>query len=374
MNPEGEISVRLSCRDRRVHEASVASSRTGLPPRLVRGRLPADVQRLVPLLFSICRRAQGAASAAAIAAAQGVEAPARDQRRQALDVTLEMLQEGAWRLLIDWPKSMGEPAQVPAVAAIRHASSAVVDDGATLDALLAVADDVLREQVYGVPPETWLASTDLAAQDRWIDAGATLPARLLRRMRDEAPGLGRSDVALMPDATLEGLRRSVIEDMEADAEYARFPRWGGLPAETGALARQAGAPLIGALLERDSRTASTRFVARLVELAVLVRDLRARSAGRVAAVRSHALSNGAGLGLAETARGLLLHRVLVERGVVTDYCIVAPTEWNFHPQGPLPQALTGRSAADHGRLERDARVVVQSLDPCVACRVEIADA
>jgi hypothetical protein len=374
VNPEGEISVRLSCRDHRVHMVSVASSRTGLPPRLVRGRSPADVQRLIPLLFSICRRAQGAASAAAIAAAQGLEAAAHDRQREALDVTLEMLQEGVWRLLIDWPRSMGEPAQVPAVAAVRHASSAVLDDGVTLDALLAVADDVLREHVYGVPAETWLASTDLAALDRWVDAGATLPARLLRQMRDESPGLGRSDVALMPDATLEGLRRSVIEDMEADAEYARFPRWGGLPAETGALARQAGAPLIAALLERDGQTASARFVARLVELAVLVRDLRARSAGRIAAVRSHALADGAGLGLAETARGLLLHRVRIERGHVTDYRIVAPTEWNFHPQGPLAQALTGRSAADHGRLERDARVVVQSLDPCVACRLEIADA
>jgi Ni,Fe-hydrogenase I large subunit len=228
--------------------------------------------------------------------------------------------------------------------------------------------------VYGAPAEAWRASTDLAALDRWVSAGATLPARLLRGMRDEAPGLGRSDVALMPDATLEGLRRSVMDAMEAEPDYARFPCWGGAPAETGALARQAAAPLIAALLERDGRTASTRFVARLVELAVLVRDLRARSEGRVAAVRSHALSGGAGLGLAETARGLLLHRARVEHGLVTDYCIVAPTEWNFHPQGPLPQALTGRSSIDRERLEREARVVVQSLDPCVACRVEVADA
>ncbi len=72
MNPEGEITVRLTCSDQPVRKVSVASSRTGLPPRLVRGRPPADVQRLVPLLFSICQRAQGAASAAAIAAAQGL--------------------------------------------------------------------------------------------------------------------------------------------------------------------------------------------------------------------------------------------------------------------------------------------------------------
>jgi len=91
-------------------------------------------------------------------------------------------------------------------------------------------------------------------------------------------------------------------------------------------------------------------------------------------VRSYGLPNGVGLGLAETARGLLLHRVQVERGLVTEYRIVAPTEWNFHPQGPLPQGLAGRDATDHERLAREARTVVQSLDPCVACRVEIADA
>ncbi len=57
-------------------------------------------------------------------------------------------------------------------------------------------------------------------------------------------------------------------------------------------------------------------------------------------------ATGSGIGLAETARGLLLHRVQVERGLVTDYRIVAPTEWNFHPGGPLAQGLNGRSAAD----------------------------
>ena len=374
MNPEGEITVRLTCSEQRVRHVAVASSRTGLPPRLVRGRAAADVQRLVPLLFSICSRAQGAASAAAIAAAQGVVTAAHQSARPTLEVMLETLQETVWRLLIDWPKAMGEGGLVPPVAVVRQAASGVVDDGVTLDALLAVADSVLIEHVYGVPAEAWLAATNLAVLDKWIDRGPTLPARLLRRLRDESPGLGWSDVALMPDATLENLGRALLGELEVDPDYPRLPRWAGLPAETGALARQATAPLVAELLARDGCTASTRFVARLVELAVLVADLRARSGGRIAPVRGHALAAGVGIGLAETARGLLLHRVRVEHGTVTDYRIVAPTEWNFHPAGPLTQGLKGRSAADGALLEREARTVVQSLDPCVACRVEIADA
>jgi Ni,Fe-hydrogenase I large subunit len=196
----------------------------------------------------------------------------------------------------------------------------------------------------------------------------------LRRLRDEMPGLGLSEVALMPDVTLDTLAHALLAEMDADPDYARFPRWAGAPAETGALARQVDVPLIAELLLRDGRTASARFVARLVELAVLMHDLRMRSRGRLAPVRSHAVGENTGVGLVETARGLLLHRVRVEAGLVADYRIVAPTEWNFHPVGPLAQGLAGRPADDLARLEREARTVVQSLDPCVSCRVEIADA
>jgi Ni,Fe-hydrogenase I large subunit len=228
--------------------------------------------------------------------------------------------------------------------------------------------------VYAEPAADWLAASDLAALDRWIERGVTMPARLLRRLRDEAPGLGRSAVALMPEATLDRLLASLIPRLESETEFARFPRWDGAPAETGAIARRAATPLVAALLARDGASASTRFVARLVELAVLMGELRARTPAAAGPVRGHAVGDGVGLGLAETARGLLLHRVQVEQGLVADYRIVAPTEWNFHPDGPLPQGLAGRGAADSARLERDARTVVQSLDPCVACRVEIADA
>ena len=76
----------------------------------------------------------------------------------------------------------------------------------------------------------------------------------------------------------------------------------------------------------------------------------------------------------QTARGLLLHRATVTEGRVAGYQIVAPTEWNFHPQGALVRGLEGAAATDAMALERDARLIVQALDPCVACRVEVAGA
>ena len=76
----------------------------------------------------------------------------------------------------------------------------------------------------------------------------------------------------------------------------------------------------------------------------------------------------------QTARGLLLHRVTVRDGRVADYAIVAPTEWNFHPDGALARGLDGLTGEDIDMIERRTRLAVQALDPCVGCRVEVEHA
>jgi coenzyme F420-reducing hydrogenase alpha subunit len=89
---------------------------------------------------------------------------------------------------------------------------------------------------------------------------------------------------------------------------------------------------------------------------------------------SLAFDRGRGLGWVETARGLLLHQIDLDGERVGRYRIVAPTEWNFHPQGSFAVAmLDGResSAAD---LQRRAQWLLQALDPCVEYRLDIRHA
>ena len=76
----------------------------------------------------------------------------------------------------------------------------------------------------------------------------------------------------------------------------------------------------------------------------------------------------------ENARGLLIHLVRFDTERAATYRIVAPTEWNFHPAGAMAAALLGSPAPDPETLCLRATRIAQSLDPCVACRVEIDDA
>ena len=70
------------------------------------------------------------------------------------------------------------------------------------------------------------------------------------------------------------------------------------------------------------------------------------------------------------ARGLLLHWVqLDEQHCVQDYRVLAPTEWNFHPDGALAQALTKLSPDDAAA----AWCLTSAYDPCVQCSVNIQE-
>lgn len=74
--------------------------------------------------------------------------------------------------------------------------------------------------------------------------------------------------------------------------------------------------------------------------------------------------NGSGVGVVETARGRLVHAIDLQDGLIRHWCILAPTEWNFHPKGAAAQSLS-RLMPGPG-LEEQARQIMLAIDPCIA--------
>jgi len=380
MTREGELVVRLPWDGERVRGPTLVSSRAFVAERLFAGKSPAQVVATVPLLFSVCGGAQRAAASAALAAAG-----ARDIGPGVADevgVVLETAQEYFWRLLIDWPQAMARPAFAAPVAAARHriATAARGRDGApawgdslAMRELGAALGALAEKNILGLPPAAWLAMADVHALQRWIEDGATLPARLLGELIEEAPELGRSDIGLMPDSA-EALMATVVPAMLREPGFARSPTWDGAPMETGALSRMRAQPLVAAIDALHGHAVVTRMTARLTELAALLRGLEAGERADIPPIQAFALGRGHGLAAVQTARGLLLHRARLEDGKVAEYQIVAPTEWNFHPAGALVAGLSGLAGPDEVELSCRARLAVQALDPCVACRIEIGHA
>lgn len=384
MSIEGELNVVLRWDGRRVTGVDVRSTRPFAAARILARKTTATAAATVPMLFAVCGGAHRAAAVGALAAAGAADVDA-DVVRDVNGVALETIQEHVWRLLIDWPQAMGRAPNPTPVAAVRHRIAAAartadghvtLGDSPTMRKLAAELSGLAAQAIYGMPPAAWVELATPAALDAWTARGATSCATLLGAMLSEMPTLGRSDVRVMPAPTREALLGAVVRAQDGDPDFERAPTWDGLPVETGVLARAYRHPIVAALVACNGRAAATRYVARLVDLAWALRDIGDGSSddSEWPWVQAFAVGDAEGLAAVQTARGLLVHRVRIEAGRVADYRIVAPTEWNFHPDGALASGLAGHPAENRRELQAHARIAVQALDPCVPCRLEVADA
>lgn len=381
---EGELIVRLDCDGRRIRRVTVHSTRPLQAARVLAGKSATDAAVMVPLLFSICGRAQGAAAVSALAAAgaSGLHADPADCDR---DVMLESVQDTFRHLLIDWPEAVGGapfPAPVAAARSVIASSTRATGgmprppDAKSRRELGMRLAAIAADAIFGMPVGSWREVADVDALLAWCGDHGTVVVTMLGQLLADDPMLCRSATPLLPPAQGDLLRRVVVPALRADPAFARAPTWAGAPVETGALARTQNEPLVAAMHGRFGNAVGTRIVARLAELALLIQELAGTEVRADAPSRIQRMSLGDGEGLAavETARGLLLHRAVVRDESVVDYRIVAPTEWNFHPEGALVRGLEGFVAVDDRHLLRGARLAVHALDPCVASRIEVSHA
>jgi uptake hydrogenase large subunit len=163
--------------------------------------------------------------------------------------------------------------------------------------------------------------------------------------------------------------------------FCKAPRLDGQPMEVGALARQVvdAQPLIRALYAEGGAQVETRVLARLVELArlagVMQRLAQEIAVGEPFFAARPLPQNGQAAGFCEAARGTLGHWLVVKKGVIANYQIIAPTTWNFSPRdesglaGPLERALVGTPIRPGDPVPVAVQHIVRSYDPCMVCTV-----
>ena len=360
MSLEGELAIVIGWDGRAVRRVRVDSTRPDIAGRVLTGREADEVLALVPRLYSICSASQRIAAQLAVRAARG-DAPSDTDLSSAQGrVGAEMVREYAWRVLVDWPRLIGEEVDQAAVRRIREDFP---------DELLALEPRAARRiacAVFGGSADAWLAPQRIADLDPWMAAGETCASRLLATLRPEDRAIGASDCPLLRFPSSARERDALMDAVTNDPGFARFPTQDGQPAETGPLARRsaAGDPLVAGF----GHSTFARFVARLRDLAAL---LAARTLPRVC---TWSARDGMGAACLENARGMLLHFVELDGARTRRYRIVAPTEWNFHPAGALALGLRDTRHAGEAELRRRTELLVQALDPCVRARLEFEHA
>jgi uptake hydrogenase large subunit len=370
MTPVGELVVHLAWDGACVREARVRSERPRASRVLV-GRRAEEAPALAGQLYAICARSQAVAAAAAVRSARRGEDAGRSPAAE-IRVCAETVHEHLWRLFIDWPRLAGLVPRGDAMGAARRVLNPLLegDTGARARAAAALAELTARE-VYGCTPAAWFAISGLDELTAWSRDAATPAAALYTGLFREAPPAYAIPLLPAPDEAM--LRAGVVAALEAEPDYELAPHWRGQARETGPLARMVRHPAVAAVLAARGAGVHARAVARLAELAEAIERLAGRAPAR-ARHGGFAIGEGAGVGWVETARGLLVHRAALAGDRIADYRVVAPTEWNFHPAGAFAHGALAIEAASEAELDRRARWLAASLDPCVALRLEIGHA
>jgi Ni,Fe-hydrogenase I large subunit len=175
-------------------------------------------------------------------------------------------------------------------------------------------------------------------------------------------------LALLSDdaATQQRQLRLLGQAIATDPNFSHNPQWQGACVETGPWTR----------LRHARHTAATQPISAWTRLEARWQDLLDIAAAHALpdnATHDPLLSSGAlalgddqTIAWCEMARGLLLHWVQLDNhGAVAQYRVIAPTEWNFNPQGALALALSARAPQDVAA----AQTLAAAFDPCVECSV-----
>jgi Ni,Fe-hydrogenase I large subunit len=148
--------------------------------------------------------------------------------------------------------------------------------------------------------------------------------------------------------------------------FSREPSLPGRRVETGLAARRnfAGAGLAARLAAREQD---------LIETGAAIERLLAGGAAP-SGLLTTGLAGNWRYAAVESARGRLYHACRIgSDGRIVDYRIVAPTEWNFHPDGPFVRALLGAEIGAGAAAKRRAERLAFVYDPCIRAEAEIRE-
>ncbi len=388
MNIEGRLQINLYPHAGSESRVEITSSRPLQVVKIFEGKRPKQVLATLPLLYSVCGIAQATAATRAFAQLlESKESRSVDVARDLL-VTAETAREHLWRILLDWPQLLDETVDAQRIIPIQSllqtlrtalfAESAsfclhskLELDGELINELIDHLERVVGELVFNESLTQWLEIDDLTSLSRWVAQSSAISARALRRIiDDEWQTVGRCNIAPLPALSEANLHQQLGT---ADAEhFIAEPTWQQQCWETTSLARQAEHPLIASLQGEYGNGLLTRVTARLVELATLPEKMRTMTAHLTSPQTvAHSPSDKVGIGQVEAARGRLVHRIVMVGGLVSRYQVLAPTEWNFHPQGVVARGLAKLQTRDKAVLQRQAAMLIHAVDPCVGYNLKV---
>lgn len=393
---EGQIDIEIHPGQGYKKKVVIQSSRPVLASKILVGKSPQQALAVIPMLFNICGAAQTRAALASLQQGMQIKTDRATEAARDIIVLAENAKEHLLRIFLDWPKLFSlemSNANLPYLSSLvpkfqtalfspgeafkldsqllHHSDNGSEQALSLVHQQITTLEQYLEVHVFCLPCEQWLAMNDIDQLYQWAKQTDALAANSLETICEQGwSSQGAASCPSLPDLESDILSRRL--DAENANEFIRYPDWSGLCYETSCYTRQKNHPVIQSLHAEFYSGLITRWVARLTELARIPQQMNALLKP-VEADETEIFHHPdeAGVATVEAARGRLIHRAKITGNEITDYQILAPTEWNFHPQGLIKQSLENLIAKDDDELEKLAKLLINTIDPCVGYQLRI---
>ena len=317
----GTLKIALARRDA---EISVSLTPPQVPQlaQIFMGQPAEHVARTVPLIYNVCAAAQEAA----VRSALGLPLPWDLADRMAA----ECLREHVLKLCMIWPSALGlEPDR----AALSLAGRARQDPNAA------------RQLAVSVLGAAQTVPSTLSELSDWMMLGETVPARTFAHIAGSwDQGWGRADLPVLDAA------KSV--DWDSATQQGRA-------VENAPASRMKDSALLEAIASNWGHGPIWRMAARLVECADLLHGQDCEPAAD---------------GMAQAARGVMMVNARAGDDGLSAFRRLSPTDFAIVPNGVLETALASLPTEKDAPLEQVAKLVVDTVDPCIATDLEVTHA
>jgi len=399
MSIAGELKIKMSYTNNqngRQVKSQIESTRPLQASKLFTGKTITQTLTTLPLLFSICSKAQTVTALRAIeSATQSPPSKQIESIREAL-ITLENLREQTLRVIMDWPRYINEQADNQLLS---HLSLGIKQLMQSLDSANALTynnkestphlntsqwqsfSKTLSQSIFGFSAQYCLENifqNEQLAQgelENWADKQQTQTARFIHWLNQkEWKHAGKSTIEHIPSINDNDLLNELIKQ---DQTFTSQPSWNNQCYELSWYSRKHGRKysrqqcVENKQNSRHNNGIYNRMTARLEEIADLITRLD------IFFIDESALgtmtSTMTGIAHSEAARGRLTHYVEVEDNKINKLVILAPTEWNFHPSGVAVNSLNNLDANSSTELRQQAELLIHAIDPCVAYQLQITE-
>ncbi|MGI1670333.1 MAG: nickel-dependent hydrogenase large subunit [Neptuniibacter sp.] len=373
----GQLNIKIKWREGVVEQVDLTSSRPQRVTCLFNGKLLLDLLNLIPMLYSLCGIAQKVAALRAAESALDIKAsPEVDQGRNLL-VQAETARELGLRLFTDWyPDGRGVKAELMKWFAgvkdeydwalqLNLASSRSLNPADVADKLHAILEPVLS-----MKPDS--GTTENAEDDIWESS-------VLQSLKPELESFfSRSQLVELKRGCpeLEIVDRTVQHKIAESLKSSKAYQFCAAPEVNGEKFESSVYTLslrFNKLKNKEFNGGVKALLFRLNALECMLRSMPEQI--KSGSGNSMIYSDVTGMGIVQAARGVLIHHMeldghSVSDSVITDYKIVAPTEWNFHPQGTFVKMLEG-SRVNLEQLPILVESLIRLIDPCVGWQLEL---